>query len=376
MKIALISTPWIAVPPIGYGGTEAVVYNLTEGLVKKGHDVTLLSTGDSKVSAKLAYYYPQALGNNLHLKTNPYYQINHLFHFFKNVLPKGFDIVHNHDSRLTAYFFELSNVPYVHTLHGCYSTTMDDPSGSNNAARETMLKFKHHPYVSISNRQRLDIPELNFVATVYNSLVLNDYLFSENGGESIIWLGRVSSSKGIENLIKTVSTVNRPLIISIFIDEGEKEYFNHSIAPLLNSSLIKTVPEIKNKENKNNLFGEGRLFLFPITWDEPFGLVMIEAMACGTPVVAFARGSVPEIVKDGETGFIVNPSNEDIRGDFIVKKTGIEGLCEAVERIYSLPEDQYKQMRRNCRAHVEANFTVEKMVNGYEKVYEQILGSK
>jgi glycosyltransferase involved in cell wall biosynthesis len=131
--------------------------------------------------------------------------------------------------------------------------------------------------------------------------------------------------------------------------------------------------EFTNHALINSFLGSGKLFIFPTRWEEPFGLVLVEAMACGTLVVTFACGSVPEVIKDGETGFIVNSSEEDKRGDWIVKKTGIEGLCEAVERIYSMPEEQYRQMRRACQAHVENNFTVEKMVDEYEKIHKQIL---
>ena len=128
-------------------------------------------------------------------------------------------------------------------------------------------------------------------------------------------------------------------------------------------------------DNKlSDFYGRAKALLYPIEWEEPFGLVLIESMACGTPIVAFARGSIPEVVIDGETGFIVNPSDSDIRGNFIIKKTGKEGLKEAVEKIYAMSEAEYRQMRLNCRKHVEANFTVEKMVDGYEKVYQKLLG--
>ncbi len=129
-------------------------------------------------------------------------------------------------------------------------------------------------------------------------------------------------------------------------------------------------------DQKIIFYKKAKCFLYPLMWDEPFGYIFLESMACGTPVVAFARGSVPEVVKDGETGFIVNSSPEDIRGNFVIKKTGIDGLCEAVERIYAMPEEEYRQMRGNCRGHVERNFTVERMVDEYEKVYEKILSKK
>ena len=132
---------------------------------------------------------------------------------------------------------------------------------------------------------------------------------------------------------------------------------------------------VKAREEIVSLMQKAKAFLMTINWEEPFGLVMIEAMACGTPVVAFARGSVPEIVKDGETGFIINPSDDDVRGDWIIKKTGFEGLCEAVNKLYSLSQEEYKQMRLACRKRVEERFTIEKMVEEYEKVYQDVLNS-
>ncbi len=373
MKIALISTPWLPVPPVGYGGTEAVVHNLCEGLVRHGHEVTLHATGDSKTSARLTYFHARAVGNNYFAKLNPYFKLNHLYKFFKDVNDGTFDIIHNHAGRVAPYFLELQSTPFVHTLHGNYSITLDDEYHTNSSARDSMLVFKNHPYVSISGRQREDIPELNFVATVYNSIVLEKFPFDPmESGKEIVWLGRISKTKGLENIIETVNRVKKPLKIAAFVDKGEQEYFDTVIKPLLENPLINHIGEIKDDAAKAELLASGRLFLFPINWDEPFGIVLIEAMATGTPVVAYAKGSVPEVVKDGETGFLVNPSDEDILGDWIVKKTGIEGLCEAVEKIYSLPEDKYQEMRLACRAHVEKNFTVETMVDKYEKVYEQV----
>jgi glycosyltransferase involved in cell wall biosynthesis len=149
-------------------------------------------------------------------------------------------------------------------------------------------------------------------------------------------------------------------------------FFDQELSPFIDNINVIYIDNTERDEALE-LFKRSKAFLFPVQWEEPFGLVMIESMACGTPVIAFARGSVPEIIKDGETGLIVNPSDGDIRGNWLVKKTGIEGLCEAIDKIYSLPVGQYQQMRRNCRSLVEKNFTVEKMVNEYEKVYQQIL---
>jgi|GEM_PF-836310 len=185
----------------------------------------------------------------------------------------------------------------------------------------------------------------------------------------IIWLGRVDSNskKGAEEAIKIASSLN--MTINLYCSIQDREYFTKNIQPLLHRNIQIT----ENEYDKNIIFKNGRLLLYPLQWEEPFGLVFLEAMASGTPVIAYARGSVPEVIKDGETGFIVNSSEEDKRGDWIIKKTGIEGLCEAVERIYAMPEEEYHQMRKNCREHVEKNFTVERMVDQYESLYKEII---
>jgi len=189
----------------------------------------------------------------------------------------------------------------------------------------------------------------------------------------MVMAGRFKKEKGFEEAIAVSERMQKKLLLSGDIRISQKEYFNNMILPLIEKSnnLVHFL-EFVNHSMIDAFFRKGKLFLFPIRWEEPFGLVMIESMATGTPVVAYARGSVPEIIKDGETGFIVNPSDDDVRGSWIVKKTGIEGLCEAVEKIYSMPESEYKQMRKNCREHVEKNFTVEKMVDNYEKMYQSL----
>lgn len=375
MRIAVVSTPWVPVPPLGYGGTEYVVYHLVEGMVEKGHDVTLFATGDSKVSSKLEYFYPKALGNNLNLKLNPYYMLNHLYHFFKNAKNR-FDIIHNNSGRFSLFFLDFLKTPVVYTLHGSYTKDIQDEYGIAQSAREALLQFKGIPYVSISNKQREGLPELNYAATIYNSIILSEYDFEEYGGEEMIWLGRVTPTKGLDLAIKTAASLKKKLKAVIFVDQGEKDYFEKEIKPLMGSQYVEVFDEVKDKKVKSDFLGEAKLLLFPIRWDEPFGIVMIEAMAAGTPVVAFAKGSVPEVVVDGVTGFIVNYADEDRRGDWVVKKTGLEGLEEAVERIYSMPEERYLAMRRACREQVEKKFTVEKMVDEYERVYEKVAGYK
>lgn len=191
----------------------------------------------------------------------------------------------------------------------------------------------------------------------------------DNNKENIVWVGRIdpNSPKGLDVVLQISKKLNKKTEIFGYISDNE--YYKSTLKAISTKNIVIKTEYVE----KQTIYSHAKLFLFPIKWDEPFGLVLIEAMATGTPIIAFAKGAVSEIVKDGETGFIVNSSDTDKRGDWIIKKTGIEGLCEAVERIYAMPEEQYKQMRLACRAHVEKNFTVERMVDKYEEVYKKVL---
>lgn len=375
MRIAIINPPWIRLPPFGYGGRERVVFDIVEGMVKKGHDVTLFATGDSRVSSKLDFFYPKALGNNFNIKLNPYNLLNHLQYSLKKI-GSNFDIVHFHMAGIALYFASFLKTPFVFTLHGSYFKNQEhDQFGIIESGREGLIQFKEYSYISISNNQREGAVELNYVKTIYNSITLSEFEFTESNQHDMVWLGRITYTKGLDIAIEVAKRTKKILNIASYIDPAEKGYFEQKIKPFLDTGFTRTFEEVKEIKAKSGFLGSAKIFMMPIRWDEPFGIVMIEAMATGTPVVAFARGSVPEVMKDGETGFIVNFSEEDKRGNWIIKKTGIDGFCEAVERIYSMPEDQYRQMRKNCRTHVEKNFTVEKMVDEYEKAYQQILDS-
>ena len=213
-----------------------------------------------------------------------------------------------------------------------------------------------------------------FIDTVYNGTDLSHYPFQDVPSDYLLFMGRIRKEKGLHHAIAVSLRLNIPLEIGapVLNIQDSDEYFYKQIRPYLDNPLIGE-PGFLEGKNKILLYRQARLLLFPIEWEEPFGLVMTEAMACGTPVIAFARGSVPEVVVDGVTGFIVNSSEEDKRGDWIIKKTGIEGLVEAVNKIYSMGEKEYREMRFACRRHVEEKFSVEKMVEGYEQVYQRIL---
>jgi glycosyltransferase involved in cell wall biosynthesis len=378
MKIAILAPPWISIPPPGYGGIENFISNLALNLFKRGHKIVLYTTGDSNLSVPILYYYKKALGNDKSMKLNPYNIVAH-FHYFYKKYSSQFDIIHNNAAELALYFADFSNSLTIHTLHNNYYDNKRDILAKYHwleGQKMALTTFKNSPFIAISNYQRLAIPYLNYIKTIYNGINTLSFKLGEGNKSYIIFFGRIDPVKGADIAIEVAKKTSKELLIAGFVDKGKKKYFQSKIIPNVDNKKILLSTEMINHEKKIQLFGEAKLFLSPICWEEPFGLVMIEAMATGTPVVAFARGSVPEVIKDGETGFIVNPSDDDIRGDFIIKKTGIEGLCEAVERIYSMPEDQYRKMRKACREHVEKNFTVEKMVDEYEKVYEEIISQR
>jgi glycosyltransferase involved in cell wall biosynthesis len=357
---------------------------LAEGLAKRGHHITYVCAQGSTI--KTHKVYPRTLpffeivkqkewknlGNDrLREQLIVPFGIDLYLTFLETIKKEKFDIAHFHPSPLLyALPFALNTgLPNVFTLH--------DVSSPMELTVIKTFNNENNFFISISNNQRKQFPVLKFFKTIYHGIPLQESYFDEKGGEAMVFTSRLKKIKGVEEAINVALKTKRRLKLSGDIRGSEKEYFYHTIKPLIDKSqgLVKFLHFV-NRSMIPYFFAGGKLFIFPIQWEEPFGLVMIEAMACGTPVVVFARGSVPEVIKDGETGFIVNPSDDDIRGDFIIKKTGIEGLCEAVERIYSMPEDQYRKMRRACREHVEKNFTVERMVDEYEKVYEEIISQR
>ncbi len=365
LRIAQIAPYWFSVPPQDYGGTERVISNITEELVKRGHEVTLFATPTSKTKAKLVSPVSADFIKTIEFYSDPNFQnINHYVNYFAFKKANEFDIIHSHSSFYSFYFCDFVKTPVVHTLH-------NQLPRSSKTENNLFKKFRHLNFISISNEFRTHF-DLNYIATVYHGLNLKYFPFNQNGGSYLFWIGRISKNKGEVEAIYVAEKTGYKLMLALSMRKDATDYFNNVIKPHVNKNISILLTNVKYTDTAK-YYGQARLFIFPVQWKEPFGLIMIESMACGTPVVAYARGSVPEIIKDGQTGFIVNPSETEKKGDFIIKKTGIEGLCEAVERIYSMPEDKYREMRYACRAHIEQNFTVEKMVDNYEKVYRQVI---
>lgn len=227
-------------------------------------------------------------------------------------------------------------------------------------------KFQYDQALFIPKKQKYFIP---------HGIDITEFEFNEYGGDSLVWMSRIHKrmNKGAAEAMDIASALKKPINIHTYVEPTSLQYYEEELMKHLTDFVNIKRYGINDPIDKNRVLGEAKLFLFPLQWDEPFGLVIVEAMSCGTPVIAFARGSVPEVVVDGQTGFIINASNSDKRGEWVIKQTGIAGLIEAVKRIYSMPDEEYRGMRKAAREHVENRFAVKQMVDGYEEVYKKLI---
>ena len=331
MRIAQVASLYESVPPKYYGGTERVVSYLTEELVRQGHEVTLFASGDSETKAPLM----AGCRRSLRLDKRYRHQMAHHYVMLEHVFRRAaeFDIIHFHIDYLHFPLSRLEPVTHVTTLHG----RLDTP-----ALVPLYQEFREMPVISISNGQREPLPWANCQATVYHGLPVDIYRFRPEPGSYLAFLGRISPEKRVDRAIEIAKQVGMPLKIAAKIDRVDKDYFESVIAPLLRNSLVEFVGEIGDGE-KDEFLGNAYALLFPIDWPEPFGLVMIEAMACGTPVIAYCSGAVPEVMEQGHAGFVV------------------EGLDDAVEAVRCVP----KLSRKRCREVFEQRFTAARMAHDY-----------
>jgi glycosyltransferase involved in cell wall biosynthesis len=343
MRIAQVAPLWERVPPPAYGGIELVVSLLTDELVRRGHEVTLFASGDSVTLAKLESVHSQALRLDPSVKEYAIYEMLQLAQVYERA--GEFDIIHSHMGCSALPYSKLVKTPTVHTLHGIF--TPDN--------RKLYSHAKQQPYVSISNTQRDFTLGLNCVATVYNGIDVNSHKFFLQPDELpyLAFLGRMSPEKGPHHAITIAKAVGLPLKMAGKVDVVDVEYFETEVKPHIDGEQIQFLGEA-NHSQKNNLMGRAVATLFPITWREPFGLVMVESMAAGTPVVAMRLGAASEVIADGKTGFLCDTVDECIA---------------AVRRISEID-------RLACREHVLSHFSVKQMVEGYEAVYQQILAGR
>jgi glycosyltransferase involved in cell wall biosynthesis len=339
MRIAQVAPLYESVPPKLYGGTERVVSYLTEELVRQGHHVTLYASGDSVTSARLR----PGCKTALRLSGDPASSAlaQHL-HLIEKVAQQAhqFDIVHFHLDFMPFSVIRLEEMLAVTTLHG-----RQDLPGQFPLFRE----FDEMRLISISDAQRRDMPWASWMATVHHGLPEDLYTPCARGGDSLVFLGRISPEKRVDRAVEIARRAGRRLRIAAKVDPADREYFE-TIRHQLDQPHVEFLDEINDRE-KCAFLSSAAALLFPIDWPEPFGLVMIEAMACGTPVIAFRGGSVAEIIEDGVNGFIVE---------------SIEEAVEAVERIPSID-------RRQCRATFETRFSARRMCDDYLRVYERVI---
>ncbi|MBE0448001.1 MAG: glycosyltransferase family 4 protein [Actinobacteria bacterium] len=341
LKIAIISPPWFPVPPPGYGGIEMIVSLLTEGLCRRQHSVTLFASGDSITQARLISAFGEA--PHKRLKENIFLENLHALTAYERV--REFDIVHDHNgysSRLLgALTSRLFNKPVISTLHG----PADKQSVSFFSSVASDLLF-----IAISKAQRNSYAGLDFLATIPNAIKIDDYPFSESSDGYLLFVGRMNEEKGAHIAVSIARRLGRKLImVGKSSEEHEKDYFDDKIRPYLGGK-IEYYGEV-DQAVKLELYRKAECVLFPIQWPEPFGLVMIESMACGTPVIAIRNGSVPEVIEHGRTGYIVEDE---------------EGMIEAVEKIGSID-------RSACRRLVAQEYNEEEFISRHERAYRDAL---
>jgi glycosyltransferase involved in cell wall biosynthesis len=348
MRIAINSPIIERIPAKKYGGTERVIYALTEELVKMGHQVTLFASGDSITSAKLVAVFPRALrepGSAVEdiYGPNGWSMINIGLPY---IMQDEFDIIHEHHNIIAAPTANLSKTPVVMTIHGALDV---DPS--HKALYETMNNIN---YVSISHSQARPAPKMNWAGMVYNGTLYGNYSYQSQPGNYLLFVGRISQQKGVHHAIEVAQKLDLPLIIAAKLEnaDGNIQYFKEKIEPHLNQK-IQWIGEV-DEQQRNELMKKALCFLHPVTWSEPFGLTLAESMACGCPVVAFGLGSIPEIVVNGKTGFVVNTTEE---------------MVEAIKKINLIS-------RQSCHQYAMENFNPRKMAEEYVKIYRQVLAQK
>ena len=340
MRIAEIAPAWLAVPPRGYGGIEWIIALVADGLVDRGHDVTLFSTGDSTTKAKLEYFFERADGSDA--INDIWHDVVHTAFAYRDL--SRFDLLHVHPWWSALIAGAVAPTPMVHTLHGAFFPHI----------RAIYEQIAHSAwFVAISESQRSTMPELNYAGVVYNGIDTDRYRLRKEKNDFLLFLGRTAPEKGMARAIEAARAAGRHLICAVkTASETERREWAINIEPML-ADDVTVLGEI-TQEEKADLLERAAAVLFPIDWDEPFGLVMTEAMACGTPVIASRRGSVPEVVVDGVTGFIVSVEN------FAPE------AAEALKHIGEIDPEV-------CRAWVVERFSKEAMVEGYERVFDRVL---
>jgi glycosyltransferase involved in cell wall biosynthesis len=343
LRIAQVAPLYERIPPKLYGGTERVVSYITEELVRRGHDVTLFASGDSKTRATLRAGCEQALRLTGKPEMGTYLQLPMISDVYQGAR-ENFDVIHSHLDYWSFPFSQLVDVPTVATMHGRLDIEELHP---------VYARYSDVPLVSISDAQRVHLPFVNWIATIHHGLPADLLTPRYEAGKYLAFLGRISPEKRPDIAIEVAKKAGIPLKIAAKVDVVDREYFEAIIKPRLAAPDVEYIGEI-SEDQKSEFLGNAIALMFTIDWPEPFGLAMIEALACGTPVIARRCGSVPEILEPRSTGFIAN---------------GIEELVDAVRRVDDIS-------RVECRRQFERRFTVASMVDRYEKVYHKLIACR
>jgi len=343
MRIAQLAPVYERVPPVAYGGTELVVGLITDELVARGHDVTLFASGDSQTAARLRSVTPKPVryGDIGTIRHPEWVQLANVQACFAAVAAGEFDLVHNNAGPEGLVLAATSATPVLTTTHTAWTP-------------ETVPMWDAYPWFhhGVSESHNLTLPERGRLAAIHHGLRVESYTFSERPDGYLLFLGRFSPEKGPDVAVEVARRTGRRLLLAGKVDPADSEFFETHVRPFVDDDRIRLVGEA-DADHKRDLLAGADGLLFPIRWDEPFGLVMIEALASGTPVLSFARGSVPEVIEDGATGYVLRD------GD-------VDGLARAIDRLGALD-------RRHCRTEAERRFGVAAMVDRYESAFAEVL---
>jgi glycosyltransferase involved in cell wall biosynthesis len=339
MKIAILSSIHWRTPPQKYGPWELIASYVAEGMVKRGHEVTLYATGDSETGGKLRWICPRPIMEDPGLESKVY-QYLHTSLVFEEA--NDFDIIHNHFDAYPLVFSKLTDTPVVTTIHGFSSPQVN----------EIYKKYSNTYFVSISDADRRHAPDLNYIDTIYHGINLEDFKFNDKPDDYFIYVGRISNDKGVHLSIDLARKLGIKLKIAGIVDVADRDYFDNTIKPQLGTGI--EYLGVIEEDDKKDLMSRARGFLHMNTYPEGFGLTLIESMALGTPVIGVNKGSVPEVIEDGKTGFVIDTIGQ---------------AEDAVKKIDVID-------RKVCRKRVEKYFSLERMLDDYEEVYNIILNNK
>ena len=332
----MVAPPWFPVPPTDYGGIESVCALLARGLVERGHDVTMFATGDSDPGVQVKAVVHEHQPDRLRM---PEVEAHHLAHAVEQIQQGHFDVIHDNSTVYGPLLLQNQRLPVVHTVHG----GLED--GDALAVYERVGDRVH--LIAISRAYRDQAPQVNWAGVIPNPVEVRDYPLIEDTDDYVVFMARFSQVKGAEAAIRAAQAAGVRIILAGPVHEADRAYFDRCVAPLLDHADVERIDSVGGEE-KANLLGHARALLSPVDWEEPFGLAPVEAMACGTPVIAYPRGALRETVVDGETGYLVE--DED-------------ALAEAIGKVDALDPAR-------CRQHVEENFSVETVSAMYEEAFK------